>query len=675
MNYPFYVTLLIFLAAQSLFCAQKSIVPPNYYTFLSDEKSPSAFVIPGQLAMRCQKIVSMFEDFEDTPYTPDTLKEIVQKSCAADVSRFTSYLQMIDIVNRSTTEDNPEELNKVLFQHIRRLSTPDLINLFKTVDIMNVVDKNDHDQLAQVVADKIKNPKLVKKYLDLFEELNNRGLFRNVVQLVTKNLKFEEDFLQSYANALTGQYSLERTISIPKIFYNNVCNALKAPFRSWGYQWAKKNSIRPCYLNTQTGTIITGFTEQLKDTNKIVQLLITKKNPQQAITISLKAANIDKLIEVEANKTESSFICRSKGKTVVINISDPENPTVIDEDFIDCVFSDNNDELYVIKKKDFCIFNMKTKTFASPFDFPKNILRFQHIKTNKNSTIIALCSKHETYDDDGFAIYDCISILAKKDGQFSRIGPTRLKSFDVVDNMCVHPCQEKIYFNCHSFGKDARSLFCIDLNEKDKKIDLMETDDKTTCLQFLTDNILFVGHATKDNTFFNTKTNRPWSKKKPDNDRIIFFKNKPDDYTPLMITADGKWLVEEKRENNMLIDLFIACNSQSSDHNSILDFSTKKIAATQLIDDAMITAIEKVSGGFLPLSVLTKVIRTKPKEDSLRLWRWMRDIALCVASCTAIILKPSGYTDTKPNPKRACAALVAMAAMATILLERSFAQY
>src|SRR5947207_8651354 len=107
----------------------------------------------------------------------------------------------------------------------------------------------------------------------------------------------------------------------------------------------------------------TGFVQKLNPQDKIITLLITNKKTSKNISVSLALNNISTIKNIEANAAESLFICRTTdNKAIIINTLDKEN-MVIDQEFIDCVFSDNDHELYVIKNREFGIWNVQDNTF------------------------------------------------------------------------------------------------------------------------------------------------------------------------------------------------------------------------------------------------------------------------------------------------------------------------
>jgi hypothetical protein len=286
----------------------------------SNEKPKTPFgIIPITLAQRCKTIKDMLEDINPDKSHTCTLTDKRFDS----IAHFTAYLKKIDALNAPCSTSKQCELSMVLNEalpaYIKTLTTYDICALFNNVDYFDVIDKNHNNHLVNEIIDRfIKNPADIA----FFACLHQKPLFRNVMQKSSLKIDFEKKFTQPLADSLTERHQLPRTVSMLSCLYHNTRNAITAPFRFFGYPWAKKTIFKPCYFNTTTGTLITSFTQQLGTNNTITRLLITQRDTDKRIDVPVENYNLGSITNIVANKAESVFICSAKNKTIIINALD-----------------------------------------------------------------------------------------------------------------------------------------------------------------------------------------------------------------------------------------------------------------------------------------------------------------------------------------------------------------
>ena len=564
------------------------------FTFTT-EKPSEQFIISLEVAQQCAPIKNMFDDTKESNLTG----EWQLHNNSTQVFEFVYYLQNIHRKNalpnlEDTKEENTEKklLDTILREQTKTLPSTQLVNLFTIVDDLNIIDKNDHCYITDEVADRIiNNP----AQADIFYTLNNRSLFRNVVQNINKRINLEKKYIEPYANIAVEQHDLERTVPLLTTAWYNISNALTMPLRFFiSRPWTTKTVMRPYYLNNETGTIITAFVQKFNPQDRIIRLLITNKNTRTNISVSLDLNNISTIKNIEANAAESLFICRTNdNKAIIINTLNKEN-TIIDQDFIDCVFSNNDHELYVIKNNEFGIWNTQDNTFKLINHLTSKT--YTDIKINKQRTIAALCcDKMETW------IWKCEETPFKENVK-------KIFQSEFLCNICLHPSEDILYIQYYDF-KDSviRTLSVNITTKKITPLDLCipETAEEAVVknkhsFRFLsgTDDILFAGTPHGKDYFINTKNNHIWTQKKNKNNERIFGireTNTDNDYERITLSTDGTQSIEQTIKAYPLID-FISILTANDNNPANLSF--RKILATTLIDKATIQSIKAINEGF-----------------------------------------------------------------------------
>lgn len=726
MRYIFYYTVFALIATQSMICMDTPGQQQLFFTFLSDEELPKRFPVALEIAQQCGSLKLMFEDLQDIPLSPAMqLEEKIENAKGKDVERFVDYLTNIHTLNQPKISKTDQKVIKRKFSEItRHLTTSQLINFFGLIDRHLVIDKKNNHYIAKEITTRITDkPDLLKQ----FTPLSGRPLFGEVIKQMSKKINFEEKLIQPYVDAITQERSqLKRTIPLATLLYYNISNALTAPFRFFRpWPWAAKTIMQPCYVNTQTGTIITSVADQLDKTNKITQLIITKKDCDNII-IPI-TADIKEIVEIEANATESIFICRQQRKTFVIDLTNKEKPIVISDNIINGVFSDINNQLYVINTQG-KIETLNTLTNSSTLLYETGNDNFYCIAIKKQGPIIAVLA----VDESNRQKTERTLLLAKKDTQnnlqFLDIRNSKISNkFDTnkyrfrdkiikapITTMCLHPDKNKIYVErkIHNFNPttkcDQYVLFCIDFTDMQNLIQTIVlatyTTEKSHCLQFLPENndILFLGKSSTDDYFINIQTNNFWRQKKNKGNGIrtlAGYENHENYYKRLALTADGKQSIEQAVENNLLIDLITTTAKSNSSSDKPLDLSTIRTTSTSLIDDATLQTINNINNGYIPASVidialnkpttidattmhnmhlgLQKIISTPRKS-----WGsgWTKNIFYLFATCSAVLMKFKksinlkafnlGIIDTEK-----IFGFASVAALFTFLIDRAVSQY
>ena len=510
MKYTHYHTILMLFSFHVTLTMELALLtkPQQCYTFITNEIPAQHITIPLELAMQCKSIKTMLKDLGPTALQESPLEVPIDASTEI-VLEFIAYLKKID--RRGKITDNQlSELkiqNFILAQHLKTFDTTELIDLALIVDQYDITD-NYH--LIKELTSRMHPP--IK---ECFNRLNYTALLRSVMQKACKDDQYDTIIIQPYANALNTCCSVPRTESLIQNFNNNIYNA---------FRWHSQILFMPYYINFQTSTIIK--TEEYLDYSNAVtktsSLRIFKQN-NSPIIIQFK--HIQNITHIEANTDESLFICKCKDFSHPCEqyyIIDPTNPDKEPPCYDICTFTENNEELYAAKDGHFGIFNAKTNTF-SPINVGNNC-RINHISTNKNKTTIAIVANIPMVaNKTTIAIF-----IGKKNNQngltFQQFNIKNFKNIDEdhwktgITNICLHPRENKIYLEtmgaCYIIDLDT--LCGILLNAA---IPSMMRDAHE--IQFISDDILFLGYETGKDYFLNIRTGNHWTKDKPSGSRRL----------------------------------------------------------------------------------------------------------------------------------------------------------
>src|SRR4030095_8278136 len=438
--------------------------------FQTDENPPQQIKIPLDLAQQCNKIKDMFDDIplQEPPV------ELLRNTNTENALHFISYLKKIQHESTLPKKSNEWKIYIRLFaSYIRSLNTTELMQLAHNIDYFDVVDQNNHYIITSIIANEIRNASNNIEKIKCFTSLNGKAIFRSIMQKLNKDDKLDTKIIQPYVDTLTEQSSLPRTdwrlMSLCTKIYN--C-----------FSW---DTIRykPYYLNTQTGTIIKS-TEIVDDKCKTIQtnsVTIFKKNGSPVI---IKLTNIKKITHISANADESLFICESTRQTknspharyCVINLNNPEK---LPQFYHACAFTQNNNELYIGKGKDFGIQNIITNTFT-PIDLKNDDDVICNIATNKNGTIFAVSTQWELF----IGRKNSSNLIA-----FDPVGKA-LKDHKYITNICFNPFEDNIYI------ETKKSFLIINLTTFNTILaaDLPDWIIRPTHIGFPSKDILFLGY-------------------------------------------------------------------------------------------------------------------------------------------------------------------------------------
>jgi hypothetical protein len=576
-------------------------VAESLFIFLTKKDNPhQEFMVSLETAKRCSRINKMFENIDPG----SAIHQLpLEDTCRTDGFEFVCYLQNIHALNllpeSEKTSEESTALNKMIAQQIKTLRSPQLVDLFMLVSRLDMIDKkgNHHHLTKEVTKRILSNPLQVQQppY-----SLDQQPLLSALIEKINEKIDLKKKYTQPYADTLTQGQELDRTVSIGTAIWYNITNGLTAPLRIFSsHPWVTKTVLRPYYFNTKTGTIVTGFVQQ-GENDRLITLLITNKNTGENRTISLDKMHIKTIKNIEANTTESLFICRTGDKAFIIDTENEKSP-IIDHDFVDCVFSHKDDELYCIKKQEFGVFNIHDNTFCGIDEF--KIGNYTALKINKNKTNLALC-----YWGTTVAVWkNCNNPQLTTNSV-----KTVFKNF-YIGNICLHPTEDLLYvqyiendlttaIKTAAINITTEEITHLELTRQIDYNDSPSFDDEPYkrftqmdyVLQFLPDydDILLCSSPGEDDYFINTPTNYFWSKKKNKNNDPTW-KSRPEienrAYQRIAFTTNLCCSLEQTIEGSMFI------NFLSLATGSHIDLSIKKIILAPLIDFTITQSIQTIN--------------------------------------------------------------------------------
>jgi hypothetical protein len=534
----------------------KSTRPKPSFIFITNENQPQNITIPRELAMHCNTIKNMLDDVGSNEMPQFTINTDTENALL-----FISYLKKIDSIHNAQSE-KLELYNNMLSQYINTLDTTELINLTHNVDCLDVIDKNKNNALITILANRIS--KTPREQINCFESLNNKALFRSVMQKIGKDENLDKKLLQPYSDALTEQQSLPRTewrlMSLCTKIYN-------------GFSWDTILRYKPYYINTQTGTIIKSeeIVDESCNTKTTKQLNIFKKNSSP---ITIKLNNVDKIIHISANADESLFVCklatrhdephepifyRESDTCLLINLNNTDGQI---QRYNACAFTQNNDEAYIAYEKNkFGILNTTTGNITQ-IGLNNNNKKIYNIVTNNNGSIVAIYTHNKVF----------IGRKREKNPLVFVQQEMGFPSNVTITNICLHPTENSLYI------QTATHFYVIDLTSFNDIIDkALPYLHAPSHVGFPSKDILFLGYGTEDDCFFNITTGNCWTKKKQWNS-----------ISRLALTTDLMNSIEEIKSD------------YGEKHNRRIT-----VKSAPIIDPTIVKTVECLNEGYLPLSLLT----------------------------------------------------------------------
>lgn len=540
---------------------------PTSLAFLTNENPPKEFNVPLHLARQCKTFQNAFEDISSM----GEQKCIIPHALTKDVLLFITYLEKIHEINvlPQCQENTLKNLNTALSKSINTLDTPTLITLAHSIDQFDVT--NNH-HFIQTLANRIIQTPIAQR--TCFNSLGKTPLFQSVMRKVSEETSLEAKLLQSYLNTLPPTLPQPKIESHISWLYNKILSACSPA----------THVTKPYYFNSETGTIITGHTEEMILAKYSVTLCLTiLKKGQQPFIINTKY--MPDILHIDANADESLFICRRPINTLCINILrtciiNPRNvkkPILTGFDI--CEFTQNGRSLYVVENGMLGILNLENGQFT-PIEL-NTPWPIKGIHTNKTGTTVVVFTDHKIFlgkkHKDGLLIFKELDTE-----QIKKI----IGDWVHICHVHLHPTENLLYLATQTIHNNPSYIVHL---EPLKIIPLPEIafsyrlPHETT---FISDNILLLGGTSKEDCFFNLKTHSFWIKeKKPNSCRLAF-------------TSDYKNSIEETTF-------------------SYKSHPYKKIKFVPLFDDTMISASKHFSNkGSVPLSLLN-IAQTDPGSITL----------------------------------------------------------
>lgn len=670
-----YIISIVLLAHTFLACMQPS---QQFFMLIPKNQPDQPCGIPFEHAKQCQPIADLLSYFSDETTPVSLPDQIMENVSGKDIVNFVFYLEDIYNINQLSKDDlkKQQPFRNSITQQMENLTTPQLLNLFTIVDHMDVIDRNENNAIVDAVASRIiANLDQAGFISSVFGCLKGRGLSCKVVQKINKDLNFEKNYIEPYAKTLVDRQELDRTVPILTAMWHNVTNALTAPARWFSSApWATKTIMKPYYLDTTTGTMITGFVQKLDKEDKIISLLITNKKKNQNITISLADKNITTIKQIEANKDESVFICRTREKVIVINTLNKENP-VIDNNCRDCAFSNKSNELYFITPHNLGIVYLDNGKHYAIIEELAEDKCYVNIKSNKEGTkfIVHYHAKKEIDQDNNETNSDESELSDESEYideicRFKRSPDNPLEFFsrkifkaDRIENICLHPTEDIFcvqYYQSQPFSIDKPLLTaCIDINAKEIKVS-HKTLPSGEIFQFIPDtDILFIGtpgpkrlksffsySPWQHDHFVNTKNGNTWSKEKNKTNqnhlRLLNTENAEASasYQRIALTADGMHAIEQRAEGKIMLDVCSLILSAGKDPVSL---NIDKIAAATLINETIKKTIAELNTGYMPLErieQMKKIIDDKSYQKAEERAKNKKTVLQVILGLSAVFL-------------------------------------
>lgn len=530
------------------------------FTLLTDEQPPQAFPIPLAVAQQCNYIDSQIK----SPMKKNQFQCIIPDSETNDILHLISCLSSISTIKATQSKITQRKIiEKSLAQYINTLNKIELVNLTHNADFLNFSDETFYKYLVNSLTQKIIATPAAER--DCFNSLSHMNLFKSVMKKIVKKTKIDALLLQAYSDTLTETFP-PATENLSAWLWKKIGNIFSLQNRF--------DNIY--YLNNQTGTVITGSMIGREYASKCTQLTIIK-NKQPIFTHDL--TNTEKILHISANDDETLFICsirksESYTKNFVINLLNSNKPII--DSFGHCVFTQDNKKLYITRGKDFGILNIENDDFTAIN--VGNAKPIFGISCNKLGTIV-INTKNEIFISDkqvnGLPVFkqlNCDTIQKKCQKHFTLIYNAYLlptKKNKICLSVMHHADQNKN--NQSSYIVDCSSLKTVILPEpfSHLKLDAHE-------IACISDDILFFccSGFYANGYSFNLKTGSFLSKKKncKRTQRLAF-------------TADNK---------NSINEIYTDSNGSKQ----------RKIRIKPLIDDTMLSTIDCLNKGNIPLIVL-----------------------------------------------------------------------
>lgn len=605
MNYSRYIISVALLTHTFLACMDTK--SSEFFMLIPENQVDQPYLIPFEHTQQCQNIKTG-ADYKSLPHCK------IEAVSGKDVLNFVYYLQNIYNVNQLAKDNTKEQqpFQNRITKQMKSLKTPELLSLFSIVDVMNVIDRSKNSAIVDEVASRV----LANlDRINTFDSLNGRALFREVIQKIGKDLNVEKNYIEPYARTLRQRQELDRTVSIFTAIWYNTTNVIAAPVRWFSSaSWAIYTIMKPYYLNNKSGTMITGFVQKLDKEDKIIKLLITNKKTKQDITISLADKNINIIKQIEANKDESVFICRSGTKAIIINTLNKENP-VIDHSFTDCAFSDKSNQLYFITPTTLGIWDLENNT-QSVIEMSKEDKCYLNINSNKDGTkFIIRYGDQQERDQANDEYIDAIWSFKKSTCSTSPFEKKKVFEDTCIENICLHPTEDICYAQYHN--DSVIHTVCININTHEIT-PLAKTIPLAEIFQFIEDSdILFIGtpkiilYQWQNDYFVNTKNGNTWSKEKNKCNEMRLLDAAEEAaiacYERIAVTADGMYAIEQKFEGTLGLDIcsIICCIGLSPVNVNFI-----KTAANPLIDSTIKEIIANLNADSMSLKTIAQMKQT-----------------------------------------------------------------